>query len=349
MTQRTSPTVSHPTLTTVQLPTTMGLDLSDRVSHYHVQRGDGVKLVAGKVGMTREHLTALFQSWRGCRLVLEAGGHSPWISRLGHECGLEVVVANPRRVELISKSDRKTDRTDAELLTELGRTNAQLLAPIQHRSKEAQADLAVLPARDEVVRGRTAFINHVRGVLKAHGYRAPSVSSESFGARALDSIPAELTAALQPLLRLIVALNAEIKAYDKMIEQLATERYPITQLLRQICGVGPIVSLYFVLTLDDPKRFPSARDVGAYLGLVPRKQSSGAGDPQMHITKAGDREMRRLLVLAANYILGHDLQVGMPGSGPVPSQGTKGRESRIACSLAKQALAVRSCAWRTDP
>jgi hypothetical protein len=95
----------------------VGLDLSDRVSHFHVQRGDGRTLDAGKVATTRADLTVLFERWRGCRLVIEAGGHSPWISRLGASCGLEVIVANPRRVELISKSNRKTDRSDAQLLT----------------------------------------------------------------------------------------------------------------------------------------------------------------------------------------------------------------------------------------
>jgi|SRR6188768_1605391 transposase len=292
------------THTTVELVTTLGLDLSDRVSHFHVLLGDGRTLARGKVLTLREPLSELFAEWKGCRLVIEAGGHSPWISRLGKECGMEVVVANPRRVELISKSDRKTDRTDAETLAELGRSNPKLLAPITHRTKEAQADLAVQRARDEVVRTRTGLINHVRGVLKSHGYRAPSCSPESFGRRAVASIPPELTTALLPMLKLIRDVSAQIKDYDKEIERLGREQYPITQRWQKIPGVGPIVSLGYALTLDDPKRFPRSRKVGAYIGVVPGQKSSGKSNPQMHITKAGDREMRRLLVLAANYILG---------------------------------------------
>lgn len=304
MTHRTSTSPALSTLTTVQLPTTVGLDLSDRISHFHVQRGDGHTLETGKVATTRESLAVLFERWKGCRLVIEAGGHSPWISRLGTACGMEVVVANPSRVELISKSNRKTDRTDAQVLTELGRTNPQLLAPITHRSAEAQVHLGVLRSRDELVRSRTSMINHVRGVLKSNGYRAATCSADSFGKRSSTVIPAELQVALQPIVALVASLTSTIHELDGQIEQLCAERYPITRALRQIGGVGPVVALTFVLTLDDPKRFRRARDVGAYLGLVPRKKSSGASDPQMHITKAGDRSMRRLLVIAANYILG---------------------------------------------
>src|SRR5271156_4825329 len=128
---------STPTITThtsVELPTTMGLDLSDRISHYHVLRGDGFTLATGKIATLRDALAALFGTWTGCRLVIEAGRHSPWISRMGQECGMEVVVANPRRVELISKSDRKTDRADTETLAELGRSNVKLLGSVQSLS-----------------------------------------------------------------------------------------------------------------------------------------------------------------------------------------------------------------------
>lgn len=292
------------TLTTIQVPTTLGLDLSDRVSHFHVRRGDDQVLETGKVLTQRGSLSELFERWKGCRLVMEAGGHSPWISRLGKECGMEVVVGNPRRIELISKSDRKTDRTDAELLARLGKSDIALLAPITHRSAEAQAHLAVRDARNAAVSARTGLVNFVRGKLKSSGYRAPSCSPECFHHKAAGAIPPELELALRPMLLLIEQLNRQIKHFDGEIKRLCKERYPVTQVLQQVGGVGPVVSLSYVLTIDEPKRF-KGREVGAYLGLVPRKRSSGQSNPQLHITKAGDREMRRLLVLAANYVLGH--------------------------------------------
>lgn len=263
---------------------------------------------------------------------------------------MDVVVANPRRVELISKSDRKTDRTDAETLAELGRSNPKLLAPITHRTKEAQADLAVQRARNEVVGTRTGHINHVRGVLKSHGYRAPSVSPESFGTRAVDSIPPELTTALLPILKLIRDATACIRAYDKEIERLGREQYPVAQLLQKIPGVGPIVSVSFVLTLDDPKRFERGREVGAYLGLVPRQKSSGKSDPQMHITKAGDREMRRLLVLAANYILGRfgpDCDLRRYGLRIMGAGNDKVAKKRARVAVARKLAVMMHHLWRT--
>lgn len=343
---------SQATLTSsqVELPTTMGLDLSDRLSHYHVLKGDGQTLVRGKLPTLREDLAQLFNRWKGCRLVIEAGGHSPWISRLGAECGMEVVVANPRRVELISKSDRKTDRTDAELLAELGRTNVALLAPITHRSKETQADLAIQRARDEAVGVRTSLINHVRGVLKSNGHRAPGVSPESFGIRVEASIPADLAAALKPLLRLIQQVNVQVKQFDREIAKVSRERYPITQLLQQLPGVGPLVSFAYVTTLEDPKRFKSARDVGAYLGLVPRKRSSGKSDPQMRITKAGDGQTRRLLVLAANYIMGRfgpDCDLRRYGL-KIAGNGTdKAAKKRGRVAVARKLAVLMHHLWRT--
>jgi transposase len=263
---------------------------------------------------------------------------------------MEVVVANPRRVELISKNDRKTDRTDAETLAELGRSNPKLLAPITHRTKEAQAHLAIQRARNEVVSMRTSLINHVRGVLKSHGHRTLRVSPESFGKRAASWIPPELTTALLPIVELVKATNARITAYEKEIERLGIEQYPIARMLQEIAGVGPIVSVSFVLTLDDVRRFKNGREVGAYLGLVPRQKSSGESNPQMHITKAGDHEMRRLLVLAANYILGRngpDCDLRRFGDRIAGNGGNKIAKKRARVAVARKLALLMHHLWRT--
>ena len=97
---------------------------------------------------------------------------------------------------------------------------------------------------------------------------------------------------------------AKITQMEQEIERLCEERYPETRLLRQVKGVGPITALAFVLVLEDPQRFATSRSVGAYLGLVPRQRTSGDSDPQLRITKTGDRMLRRLLVQSAQYILG---------------------------------------------
>jgi transposase len=350
MTQRTVPAPTIPTMTSVQLPTTVGLDVSDQISHFHVLRGDGWTLDKGKVANTRDDLAVLFERWKGCRLVIEAGGHSPWMSRWAKTCGMEVVVANPRRVEAISKSNTKSDRTDAHMLAEIGRTSLELLAPIQHRSEQAQSDLCVLRARDELVRSRTGMINHVRGVLKSNGHRVPSCSAESFGKKASTEIPRELELGLRPVLQMIVSLTATIAGLDKQIERLCSERYPITQVLRQIGGVGPVVALTFVLTLDDPARFRRAREVGPYLGLVPRTKSSGDSNPQLRITKAGDRSMRRLLVIAANFILGRygpDCDLRRFGLKMIGAGNDKRAKKRARVAVARKLAVLMHHLWRS--
>jgi transposase len=117
-------------------------------------------------------------------------------------------------------------------------------------------------------------------------------------------LPAEVREALLPLVRLAEELSDRIKAYDERIEKLGREKYKHTELLRQVKGVGPLTSLAYVLTLENPDRFAKSRDVGPYLGLVPKQEDSGDSQPQLGISKAGDVMLRRLLVGSAHYILG---------------------------------------------
>jgi transposase len=351
MPKHTRPTTSIATHATVQLPTTVGLDLSDRVSHFHAQRGDGVKLEVGKVATTPDALATFLERWKGCRVVIEAGTHSPWISRLASKCGVDVVVANPRHVELISKNDKKSDIKDAELLAEIGRTNPSLLAPITHRAEAQHAHLAVLRARDALVKSRTELINHARGVLKSNGFRAPSFSPESFGRRVMGHCPPQLEAALSVLAQQILGMSDAIKQLDSKIEELCRTHYPITQKLQQVGGVGPVVSLTFVLTLGDPKRFRDPRDVGAYLGLVPRRKSSGDFNPQLSITKAGDRQMRRLLVLSANHILrrvGQDSDLRRFGLKIAGDGKDKRQKKRAKVAVARKLAVLLHHLWTHD-
>lgn len=246
--------------------TTVGLDLGGQHSHFCVLDVDCRILEQGQAAMSRADLTAFFQRLAPARLVLEVGGQSAWVSRLAKEQGLEVIVANPRRVRLITRNDRKSDRTDAELLARLGRVDPQLLSPVTHRSAECQADLAVKRARDVAVASRTALINHVRGAIKSFGTRLPACSADGLHKRVLAHLPAKLVPALSPLVHLIGQIAEEIKNFDVCIERLADERYPVTKVLRQVTVVGPVTALSFVLTLDSPSRVSDSRQVGPYLG-----------------------------------------------------------------------------------
>jgi transposase len=279
---------------------TVGLDLSDTHAHYCVVNAHGQVLQTGRARTTAAALERALAPWPGSRVVLEVGTHSPWVSRLLTQRGYEALVANARQLRLIYASHRKSDRVDAEALARLGRLDPALLHPIQHRSAQAQADLAQLRARDCLVRSRTQLINHVRGAVKAVGSRLPASSAPAFVA----NVPPELTAALVPLLTLLQEVTAQIRTLDHTLDGVARTRYPETHHLRQVAGVGPLIALCYVLTLEDPRRFRRSRAVGAYLGLCPRQDDSGGRQPQLRITKRGDAMLRRLLVSAAQYILG---------------------------------------------
>ena len=283
---------------------TIGIDLGDRFSHCCVLGGDGEVLTEGRVRSTPEAMARHFQELPPCRIAIEVGGHSRWLSQLLAEWGHEVIVANPRNLRLISDGTRKSDQVDARILARLARVDPTLLSPIAHRSQKSYPDLAQLRARDLLVKSRTRLINAVRGILKAVGLRAPASGAFSFPSKVSVCVPDELKPSLMPLLETISHLNQQICAFDKAIEHLATYRYPETIRLRQISGVGPITALQFVLTIDDPNRFPHSRAVGPYLGLAPRRHQSGNIDQQLRISKAGDKPLRSLLVQCAQYLLG---------------------------------------------
>ena len=152
--------------------------------------------------------------------MIEAGGHSPWVSRLLVDCGLSVIVANPNHLALITKSHRKTDRADAEWLARLGRADLGLLRPVEHRSAARQAHLEMLRARDALVRSRTLMVNHVRGAMKAFGVRAPSCTAGTFDAKTGEHVPKALRPAIRPLLAVIAVVTKSIARYDKAVERL---------------------------------------------------------------------------------------------------------------------------------
>jgi transposase len=288
-----------------QIPNiTVGLDLGDKTSRIYEVNRDGACEREATVITTVAGMTRYFTKRARGRVVLEVGTHSPWVSRLLEQLGHEVIVANPSAMFAGAPRRRRNDRLDARFLARQGRVDVELLYPITHRSAEAQRDLESLRARDQLVAARTKLINHVRGAVKSWGARLSRCSSEAFATRAAGEVPPELAPALTPLLEVIADLTRRIRAADTQLAVLTAERHPVAQRLRQPAGVGPLTALAFVLLIEDPRRFRKSRDVGPYFGLVPRLDASGASAPQLRISKAGDEFGRRLLVGAAQYILG---------------------------------------------
>jgi len=282
----------------------IGVDVSDKYSEICVLDRDGTVASQTRLRTTQAALHEYFSSHSPARVALETGTHSGWISRLLAACGHEVTVANARELRKIHQSDRKNDRADAQILARMVRFDPQLLAPIQHRSEQMQADISLIRARDVLVGARTKLINAARGLAKSMGGRLPHCTAPHFAQRVREQTPKELEPVIAPLVAVIDSLTEQIRCCDKQIEALADRRYPETAVLRQISGVGALTSLAFVLTLFDKDRFARSRDVGPYLGLVPRQDSSGDRSPELPITKAGNSYMRRLLIGSAHYILG---------------------------------------------
>jgi transposase len=175
---------------------------------------------------------------------------------------------------------------------------------VQHRSAQAQADLTVIRARAGLVRARTALVNTVRSLAKSYGERLRGCNVRNMDPEKAEGLSPELQAALGPLLATIASLSEGIGEYNERIEALAEESYPAVAQLKQVKGVGTLIALTFLLTLDDPHRFRKSRDAGCYLGLQPGRRNSGQSEPQMHISKEGDPYLRTLLVQGAQHILG---------------------------------------------
>lgn len=285
-------------------PMTIGIDVSDRTSCYCILDQRGEISSEGKVRSTPEAYQQQFGGMARAVIALEAGTHSRWMSAQLRECGHEVIVANPHRLRLLTTSDKKNDAQDARTLAEMAWAKPALLAPVRHRSLEAQRDLNLVRARDLLVEARTKLINGVRCLVKGFGARVPKCASVQFAQQAHLHMPEEARPACAPLLGLIDELSEKIRDYDELLEHMAQTRYPQTELLKQVSGVGTLTAMAYVLTIEEPRRFARSRDVGCYLGLRPKQQESGDRSPQLRITKAGDSYLRKTLVSSAHYILG---------------------------------------------
>jgi transposase len=327
----------------------VGMDLGDKASRYCVLDENGEVLREASVGTTKEAITQVFATMKACRVAIEVGTHSPWVSRLLKSFGHEVIVANARQVQLISHSSRKNDRMDAQMLARLVRVDPRLLRPIQHRSEQAQEHLRVIRVRAALVEARTMLVNAARGLTKATGERLPSCDADQMGVDRMESLPAGLQNSLRPLLEEVESLTEKIQALDQQVEQIARTDYPETRLLRQVSGVGSLIALTFVLTVEDRERFPKSRDVGCYVGLRPRQGDSGESEPQLRITKEGDPYLRKLLVQGAHCIMGRrgpDTDLKRWGL-KLSARGGKNAKKRAVVAVARKLAILLHRLWVT--
>ena len=329
---------------------TIGIDLGDKKSHYCVLDASGTKVDEGHVATKEPPLRELCTRFPQARVAFETSTHSAWVQRSLVGVTAETIVANPRQMAMpASRKRRKNDRIDAEYLARLARVDTKLLCPIQHRSFQDQAILSVIRMREVAVHSRTKLINSVRGTVKSLGFRLQQCDTNTFHKSARKQLSPLLLQIVEPMLTLIEAATKHIKQQDKLIDELA-KRNKAAPVLTQINGVGNLTALTFLLTLQSHQRFRRSRRVGSYLGLVPHQFQSGESDPQLSISKAGDRLLRSLLVTAAHYIIGplnkqdSDLRrFGLAMAGV----GNKTAKKRAVVAVARRLAVLLLSLWRS--
>ena len=234
---------------------------------------------------------------------METGPTSTWLWHALHAAGLPVICIDARHAQAaLSMRLNKTDRNDAAGLAQLMRMG--WYREVKVKKLAAHGDVALLASRALLVRQRCELENQIRGLLKNVGLRPTATKGAAF-----EQSVSELVARHVTLRPIIVAL---LKVRDRMRQEIAalTAQVRRQALGSDACrrhmtmpGVGPLTALAYSAAIDDPKRFKHSADVGAYLGLTPRRYKSGEIDRMGRISKCGDPLVRSYLYEAANIML----------------------------------------------
>jgi transposase len=282
-----------------------GLDVSMKETHICVvDRDGGVVLEAMAATLPEAIGAALTRAPRCQRVVLETGRMAPTLYHGLAALGVPVICIESRQAYLVLKSlaTHKTDRNDARGLAQLARTG--FFKPVHVKSLPAHAVRALILARKKLVGQRVTLENQIRGLAIVFGVRLPRGLSPAFAKQVASGTQgvAGLACAMAGLLAARNAVLEAIIAIDRDMKRLARASDACRRLMT-IPGVGQLTALAFVAAIDEPDRFRRSRDVGAYLGLVPRRYQSGEVDYTGSISKCGDRRVRTLLYEAANVML----------------------------------------------
>jgi transposase len=282
-----------------------GLDVSMNETHVCVVERDGSVVLEAKAPSTAEAIAAVLETAPACeRVVLETGRMAPMLFHGLAALGLPVICIESRQAyqALKSLATHKTDRNDARGLAHLARTG--FFKPVHVKSLPAHAVRALIIARKKLVGQRVTLENQIRGLAVVFGVRLPRGLSPHFTEQVIQASQgiAGLSGAMQGLLAARKAVLEAVVAIDRDMRLLARSSQACQRLMT-IPGVGQLTALAFVATIDAPERFRRSRDVGAYLGLVPRRFQSGEIDYVGSISKCGDRRVRTLLYEAANVML----------------------------------------------
>lgn len=326
----------------------LGIDLSDKTANFCAMNADVGVVAEGKVPLA---VAKLAEVWRLHGpvdvVVMEAGTPATWVQELFTGLGARVIVADPRKLRAVTDSVRKSDERDARMLARLGLADEELLAPTYVRAPEHRRAMTLLKVRDQQVRARTATVLEVRSMVKLAGSRMPKCDAADLHAHE-DAVPEELREVLAPLFDTLRALQVSIGRLDQMVREEG-EKFPVVARIAKIDGVGPITALAFVAVVGNPDRFPRTRDIGAYLGLVPRRDQSGQADPSRRISKAGCGFLRSLLVQCAQSVCkarGKDTAQRRWAHGRLEIVGKPGKR-KVVVAVARKLAVLMLSLWKS--
>jgi transposase len=282
-----------------------GLDVSMQETHVCVVSRAGAVMHEVKVPSTPADIKAALSKAPPCRcIVFETGRVAPMLYHGLAERGLPVVCVESRQAyqALKSLATHKTDRNDARGLAHLARTG--FFKPVHVKSLPAHAVRSLVIARKKLVGQRVALENQIRGLAVVFGVRLPRALSPAFIEQALGASEGitGLSAAMRGLVAARAAVLAAVMAIDTDMKRMVRASEACRRLMA-VPGIGQLTALAFTAAIDDPQRFRRSRDIGAYLGLVPRRYQLGEVDDTGGISKCGDRRVRTLLYEAANVML----------------------------------------------
>jgi transposase len=287
------------------MATFVGLDVALKETSVCILDQDGTRVFEGKVESAPSAIANMIRKRAPAvtRIGLESGSMSVWLTHALTAAGLPVVCLDARHAHaVLAARPNKSDRADARGLAEMVRVG--WFKAVEVKSLDSHERKALLIARHQLVDMRVRIDNQLRGILKTFGLVIGPCSRGRVGERArelsegragVDSVVASMVAVRDSLIEQIVVC-------DRAIRRLAKEDETARRLMT-VPSVGPIVALAYMAVIDDPHRFPHARDVGAYLGLTPKRYQSGEVDNAGRISKCGDGFARTCLYEAAGVLL----------------------------------------------
>jgi len=327
-----------------------GLDVSDKKTHICLVDGAGKLHWQGVCATDPETLKRTLNKRAPHleKVIFETGPLSCFLYHGLIKRGLPAACICARHAKgVLSTRLNKSDVNDAEGLAQLARTG--WYKEVHIKDKETHLARTLLRVRHQLVKSHTDMVNQLRGLLKLFGLKLGQATTPGKRHERLFYLfrqePA-LEALLVPLITALNALEQEIARLDKQMKKRAATD-PVCRRLMTIPGVGPVTALTYTTSIEDPARFKHSRDVGAYAGLTPRRFQSGEMDVSGHISKFGDRMLRRTLYEAANSILGRvkkDCALKLWGQRLAEQKGSK--PARVA--VARKLAILMHRLWRTE-